>query len=43
MLEIAIVENVQRQDLNPLEEAAAYKQMQDEFGMSHEEIAKRLV
>ena len=31
-----------RQDLNPLEEAAAYKQMQDEFGMSHEEIAKKV-
>lgn len=42
MLELAIVENVQRQDLNPIEEASAYKQMQDEFGMSHDEIAKRV-
>lgn len=42
MLEIAIIENVQRQDLNPLEEAAAYKQMQDEFGMSQDEIAKKV-
>ena len=42
MLELAIIENVQRQDLNPIEEASAYKQMQDEFGMSHEEIAKRV-
>ncbi|HRY74246.1 MAG TPA: ParB/RepB/Spo0J family partition protein [Candidatus Dojkabacteria bacterium] len=42
MLELAIIENVQRQDLNPIEEASAYKQMQDEFGMSHDEIAKRV-
>ncbi len=42
MLEIAIVENVQRKDLNPMEEASAYKQMQDEFGLSHEEIAKKV-
>jgi len=42
MLEIAIVENVQRQDLNPLEEAYAYKQFQDEFGLSHSAIAKKV-
>ncbi len=42
MLEIAIIENVQRRDLNPLEEAYAYKQMQDEFGMSQNEIAKKV-
>jgi len=42
MLELAIIENVQRKDLNPIEEASAYKQMRDEFGMSHEEIAKRV-
>ncbi|HKM19719.1 MAG TPA: ParB/RepB/Spo0J family partition protein [Candidatus Dojkabacteria bacterium] len=42
MLEIAIVENVQRKDLNPLEEAYAYKQMQDEFGLAHHEIAKKM-
>lgn len=42
MLELSIIENVQRQDLNPIEEASAYKQMQDEFGMSHDEIAKRV-
>ena len=42
MLEIALIENIQRKDLNPLEEAYAYKQMQEEFGLSHEEIAKRV-
>lgn len=42
MLEIAIVENVQRKDLNPLEEAYAYKQMQDEFGASQDDIAKKV-
>jgi len=42
MLELAIIENVQRKDLNPLEEAYAYKQMQDEFGMPQEDIAKKV-
>ncbi len=42
MLEIAIVENIQRKDLNPLEEAYAFKQMQDAFGLSHSEIAKKV-
>lgn len=42
MLEIAIIENVQRKDLNPLEEAYAYKQMQDEFGISQDDIAKKV-
>jgi ParB family chromosome partitioning protein len=39
-LEIAIVENVQRQDLNPLEEAEGYQRLIDEFGNSQEAIAK---
>lgn len=42
MLEIALIENIQRKDLNPIEEAYAYKQMQEEFGLSHEEIAKKV-
>ncbi|MHC1716712.1 MAG: ParB/RepB/Spo0J family partition protein [Candidatus Dojkabacteria bacterium] len=42
MLEIAIIENVQRKDLNPLEEAYAYKQMQDEFGLSQDDIARKV-
>jgi len=42
MLELAIIENVQRKDLNPLEEAYAFKQMQDEFGISQDIIAKKV-
>lgn len=41
-LEIAIVENVQRQNLNPVEEALAYQQLSEEFGMTQEEIAKKV-
>lgn len=41
-LEIAIVENVQRQDLNPVEEAHAYQQLADEFGLTQDEIAKKV-
>lgn len=40
--EWAIVENVQRHDLNPLEEAKAYKKMQDRFSMTQEEVAVRV-
>jgi ParB family chromosome partitioning protein len=39
-LELAIIENVQRSDLNPLEEAAGYEQLSDEFGYTHAELAK---
>ena len=42
MLELALVENVQRADLNALEEAQAYHQLAEEFGLSHTEIAKRV-
>jgi ParB family chromosome partitioning protein len=41
-LQVAIVENVQRADLNPLEEAAAYSQLGDRFGHTQEEIASAL-
>jgi ParB family chromosome partitioning protein len=41
-LELAIIENVQRADLNPLEEANAYRQLSEEFHLSHEEIATRV-
>jgi ParB family chromosome partitioning protein len=41
-LELAIIENVQRADLNSLEEANAYRQLSDEFQLSHEEIAARV-
>ncbi|MBI5466039.1 MAG: ParB/RepB/Spo0J family partition protein [Candidatus Kerfeldbacteria bacterium] len=41
-LELALIENIQRQDLNPLEEAAGYLKLQDEFGLKQEEIARRV-
>jgi len=41
-LELALVENIQRQNLNPLEEARAYEQLRDEFGLTQESIARRV-
>lgn len=41
-LEQALVENVQRADLNVLEEAAAYQQLIDEFSMTHDQVAQRV-
>ena len=42
MLEMAIVENVQREDLNPIERAQAFKRLKEEFGLETREIAKRI-
>jgi len=42
MLELAIVENIQRADLNPLEEAEAYAQLMEEFGLTQEAVAERV-
>lgn len=42
LLELALVENVQRQDLNAIEEAGAYRELIDRFGLSHEEVARRV-
>ena len=42
MLEMAIVENVQRIDLNPLERAQAYKRLMEEFGLTNSEISQRV-
>ena len=41
-MEIALIENVQRADLNPIEEAIAYQQLMDEFDLTQEEIAERV-
>lgn len=42
MLELALVENIQRADLNPLEEAHAYAQLVEDFGMTQEQVAARV-
>lgn len=42
MLRDALLENIHRANLNPLEEAAAYQQLLEEFGVSHEVLAKRI-
>src|SRR5690606_18554382 len=42
MLEMSIVENVQREDLNPIERSQAHKRLIDEFGLSVTEVAKRV-
>lgn len=42
MLELALVENLQRADLNPIEEAQAYRYLIETFGLTHEEVARRV-
>jgi ParB family chromosome partitioning protein len=42
MLELALIENIQREDLNAVEEALAFKQLQEEFGLKQTEIAKKV-
>ncbi|MFQ5789685.1 MAG: ParB/RepB/Spo0J family partition protein [Acidobacteriota bacterium] len=42
LLELALIENIQREDLNPIEEAAAYRRMVSELGLSQEQIAERV-
>lgn len=42
MLEMSIVENVQREDLNPIERGLAYKRLIDEFGLGTNEVSKRV-
>ncbi len=41
-LELALVENVQREDLNPIEEANAFRQLADEFGLTQDDIARQV-
>jgi ParB family chromosome partitioning protein len=41
-LEVALVENVQRADLDPIEEALAYRQLMDEFGLTQEQVSDRV-
>jgi len=42
LLELALVENLQRKDLNPIDAALAYQRLNKEFGLSHEQIAQRV-
>jgi len=41
-LELALIENLQREDLNPLEEARAYQRLVDEFGLTQEEVSRTI-
>jgi len=41
-LELALIENIQREDLNPIEEARALKRLKEEYGITYKEIAERL-
>lgn len=43
MMEIALLENIQREDLNSIEEAKAYLSMMDKLGLTQEQLAKELV
>lgn len=42
IMEISLIENIQREDLNPIEEAAAYKKLMEEYGLRQDEVAQRV-
>ena len=42
VMEIALIENLQREDLNPIEEALAYRSLMSDFGLTQEELSKRV-
>jgi len=42
MLALSIIENIQREDLNPIEEACAYKELMEQYGLTQEEVAHRV-
>lgn len=42
ILEVSLIENIQRQDLNPIEEAIAYKKLLSDFNLTQEELSKRV-
>ncbi len=41
-MELALVENLQREDLNPMEEASGYRKLMDDYGLTQEDVAKRV-
>ncbi|MBI5023222.1 MAG: ParB/RepB/Spo0J family partition protein [Candidatus Magasanikbacteria bacterium] len=41
-LELALIENIQRKNLNPIEEAFAYERLVDEFGLTHDDVSKKV-
>ncbi len=42
ILEIGLIENIQRENLNPIEEAIAYKRLLEEFNLKQDEVAERV-
>jgi len=42
MLELSLIENIQREDLNPIEEAEAYKRLMEEFDLTQEEVSRKI-
>ena len=42
VMEISIIENIQREDLNPIEEAMAYQSLMEEYGLKHDELAEKV-
>ena len=42
-MEVSLIENIQREDLNPIEEAAAFRRLMEEYGLRQDEVAERVM